>query len=111
MHEQKTTISSLEDELLASKYNEVSIQSNQSCFMQIEEMDKKIEQLEYQNKRLLATVEKENKKSVNLEKENMEFKEWLAEMVGVRKVVAGCERVLMEQIGKKLKDKMGIIYS
>jgi hypothetical protein len=39
-----------------------------------------------------------------LEKETVEFKSWLGEMVGVRKVVAGCEKVLMDEIAKKIKN-------
>ncbi len=47
-------------------------------------------------------MEKESKKAISLEKENQQFKQWLAETAGVRKVVNGCEKVLMNQVKRKL---------
>jgi len=46
----------LEDEVLAGKYNEVSMQYNQSQFGQQEQMESQLEALDYQNRRLMATV-------------------------------------------------------
>jgi hypothetical protein len=70
--------------------------------LQIEELEKQLEEMKYQHKRSVTIAEKESKKAIQLEKENTEFKNWLGEMVGVRKVVSGCEKILMNEIAKKL---------
>jgi hypothetical protein len=47
-------------------------------------------------------LDKEITKNKKLEKEVSNFKSWLASVVGVRKVVEGCETVLMEEIASRL---------
>lgn len=48
--------------------------------------------------------EKSAIKNQKLEKELEKFKSWLGGAVGMRKVVDGCERVLMEEISNRLNN-------
>lgn len=46
--------------------------------------------------------EKEIGKGKKLEKELEGFKKWLGNVCGVRKVIEGCESVLMEQVTNRI---------
>jgi hypothetical protein len=67
-------------------------------------LEKLNEVLRFEAQKGKGLLEKEMARNKKLEREVEQFKSWLAGVVGVRKVVEGCETVLMEEIATRLQN-------
>lgn len=82
--------------MLATRYGaDLSCQSVNEEVQRIEELEKLNELLRFEGQKGKAQLEKEIARGRKLEREVEQFKSWLAGVVGLRKVVEGCETVLM----------------
>jgi hypothetical protein len=61
-------------------------------------MEKENDIIRYELTKAKSTLEKETTRVKKLEKDMDGFKAWLGGVLGVRKVVDGCETILMQQI-------------
>jgi hypothetical protein len=93
----------LEEQLLAAKYSsDLSYQSISFDNIKIQELEKESDVLRYELAKARNALEKESLRVRKLEREVEAFKAWLGGVLGVRKVVEGCEGVLMQEIESRL---------
>jgi hypothetical protein len=93
----------LEEQLLAAKYSsDLSYQSISFDNIKIQEIEKDNDLLRFELAKARTATEKENNRVKKLEKEVETFKTWLGGVLGVKKVVEGCEGVLMQEIEARL---------
>lgn len=72
--------------------------------MRVQELEAENDQLRYQVQKGKSQLEKESGRARRFERESESFKKWLGSVVGVRKVVEGCEGMLMEEITSRLQN-------
>jgi hypothetical protein len=105
VEDQKSTLHSLEEELLAVRYsNDLSCQSISTDNMRVQELERDNDQLRFELQKARGQCEREGARARKSEREAEQFKSWLAATVGLKRVVEGCESMLMEQISLRLSN-------
>jgi len=90
---------------LALRYSaDISYQSISQDNLRFQELERENEQLRFELQKLRNQMEREAARSRKWEKEAESFKSWLGSVLGVRKVVEGCEGLLMEEISNRLQN-------
>lgn len=72
--------------------------------MAISELERELSETQYELKRSEQQLDLEKQRVHKLERENNEFKKWMATLVGLNKIVDGSEKIVMKEISNRLSN-------